>query len=551
MKFCCTIPDLRSCFLEKRALQYVLIAAFCVMAHLVLRSATWKTGPVRHTVEEVTSAALAGFVTTLAFVRYSSKKDTVFLFITSGFAGATLLEGTHAAFTTLRLHEHLSLPTPPVIPWSWLTARSFLGLMLFLSYLSWECESRGEAGIGVIWRSCESFIFVAAGLLTLIGVAFVAWVSLPQLNFPSLFFPRPLELLPALLFLEAFIGFWRKGDWRRDWFAHSLMLSLLMATMVHGLFMGFSRTASDAMFEVAHLGKLLSYSVVLCGLLIHIGELYRQVELSALAAAGANGKLRELTETLEKRVEERTALAESRSRELERSNAELERFAYVASHDLQEPLRMVASYTQLLAKRYQGKLDQDADDFIGFAVDGAMRMKRMINDLLAFSRVGREQRALERTECKTAFEHALADLEVSIEEAGAVVTADVLPPVMGDVVQLERLFENLVGNAVKFRSDQPPRIHVGVAPENGHWHFSVTDNGIGIPPEFGERIFQIFQRFHERSKYPGTGIGLALCKRIVERHGGRIWMESSLGRGSTCHFSIPSMEGQNHGDPNQ
>ncbi|MBI2186134.1 MAG: nitrate- and nitrite sensing domain-containing protein [Acidobacteria bacterium] len=227
--------------------------------------------------------------------------------------------------------------------------------------------------------------------------------------------------------------------------------------------------------------------------------------------------------------------------ELERSNAELEQFAYVASHDLQEPLRMVASYTQLLGRRYQGKLDRDADEFIGFAVEGVTRMRELINDLLAYSRVGRQEPDFEPTDLRVVVERALANLSVAVSENGAAVSCDDLPTVRGDKVQLTELFQNLIGNALKFRRDDPPRIRISAARDEARreWAIAVCDNGIGMEHEHLERIFLIFQRLHSRRNYPGTGIGLAIAKKIVERHGGRIWAESEPGRGSTFHFAIP------------
>lgn len=201
---------------------------------------------------------------------------------------------------------------------------------------------------------------------------------------------------------------------------------------------------------------------------------------------------------------------------------------------------MVASYTQLLARRYGGQLDEDAHEFIGYAVDGVRRMQSLISDLLAYSRVGARGVTPDRVDLNVLFARTVDVLQTAIQEAGAEVTSDPLPTVTADPVQMGQVLQNLVGNAIKFRGDVPPRVHVGVRRNGAECIFSVRDNGIGIAPEYAQRIFVIFQRLHTRTEYEGTGIGLAICKKIVERHGGRIWVESRAGEGSTFFFTLPA-----------
>jgi PAS domain S-box-containing protein len=225
--------------------------------------------------------------------------------------------------------------------------------------------------------------------------------------------------------------------------------------------------------------------------------------------------------------------------DLARSNSELENFAYVASHDLQEPLRMISSYTQLISKRYNGKLDEKADQYISFVVDGAKRMQQLIHDLLEYSRVATRGKEFEPVDCNEILKNVLTNLQISIQKNNAVIKYDALPRVMADNIQLMQLFQNLISNAMKFKSDSIPVVTIKVEDRTVEWLFSVSDNGIGIDPQFKERIFIIFQRLHEREAYPGTGIGLAVCKKIVERHGGRIWVEAEEGKGSTFFFTLP------------
>ena len=279
------------------------------------------------------------------------------------------------------------------------------------------------------------------------------------------------------------------------------------------------------------------------------GEPFRSVGLASTPEAGerylavsafkVGEGLGLIVEDVTERARAEMALEEY-SEELARSNRELEQFAYVASHDMQEPLRMVVSYLQLLEKRYRGALDEDADEFIGYAVDGSIRMQNMINGLLAYSRAGTGNEPFKPVSCDLLLGKVVDDLKLAVEESEGEVAWDPLPEVWADEAQLLQVFRNLVSNSVKFRGDEPPRIHVSAERRGADWVFAVRDNGMGIDPAFHERIFQIFERLHTTARYPGTGIGLALARKIVERHGGRIWLESEPGEGATFYFTLPA-----------
>ena len=251
--------------------------------------------------------------------------------------------------------------------------------------------------------------------------------------------------------------------------------------------------------------------------------------------------VRRALEEKQVRKERRQAEADlaKKAEELARSNRDLEQFAYVASHDLQEPLRMVAAYTQLLAERYAGKLDENADKYIRYALEGALRMQTLVTDLLTFSRVGRNRKSTPLAGDAVVRE-ALDNLQAALQESGAVVHYEALPTVSGDRTQLVQLFQNLIGNAIKFRGEKTPVITVSANRSAAEWEFSVSDNGIGIAAEHAEAIFVIFQRLHTRAEYPGNGVGLAICKKIVEQHGGRISVESKAGEGASFKFTLPA-----------
>lgn len=263
-------------------------------------------------------------------------------------------------------------------------------------------------------------------------------------------------------------------------------------------------------------------------------EARKQAEQVSADLAQTSEGLRQSNAQLLEEITERKWAEEA----LKRSNENLEQFAYVASHDLQEPLRMMASYSSLLERRYKGRLDTDADEFIGYIVDGAKRMQKLINDLLTYSRVGRTDKNVEIIDCNSILDKVIKSMMHTIEDNKAIVTHDELPVLTGNESSFVQLFQNLIGNAIKFHGTETPRIHVNAVRKGNEWLFSVRDNGIGLEPQYKYRIFQIFQRLHSRDEYPGTGIGLSICKKIVESYDGHIWVDSELGKGSVFYFTI-------------
>jgi light-regulated signal transduction histidine kinase (bacteriophytochrome) len=278
----------------------------------------------------------------------------------------------------------------------------------------------------------------------------------------------------------------------------------------------------------------------------HVEEVLARVN-AHLSLRAMQRELASQNQQLQQEIAVRRAAEEElerRTEELERSNADLAQLAYVASHDLQEPLRSISGYLQLIERRYKDKIDRDANEFIAFAVDGAKRMRKLIEDLLAYSRLGSRAKPFRSTSCRQVVQDAIQSMRVAVEESDAQITAGELPMVMGDPLQLTQLFQNLIANAIKFRRVQPPHIHISAEDCGQDWCFSVRDDGIGIDPEYFERIFVMYQRLHSRNSYPGTGIGLALCKRIVELHHGHIWVESVVGEGSVFKFTLPKAGNQ-------
>ncbi len=810
---------------------YFGLAATVLVSAWSIRGSGWFPPPQAHALLETLCASTALTVGVMALIRnYTRKRATLFL-VGTGFLGAALLDGYHAAVATSLIGPGPHVLDNAIAEWSWLASRFFLSILLAWSWLAWRRRDRGRTD-GV----SELRVFIEVGLFTLAFLLAAVQIHSPVGYLSGLALPWPVELIPALFFGLALVGFWRKGRWMYDPFEAWLIASLIVALAGQSVLVPSAANAYDAAAAAAQLVKLLSYVLMLIGVVVSLYWLFRQVESRGDSIASANESLRaeianrqraeealRLNETKYRSILEsvqegyfeidlegaitfcNTALArilgyrrteligkhfreytdgeqtrrlqhrfqslaetgfsldlfswqivrrdgerrylessisvildgggesigfggmvrdvtsrreawnelerrgarlellnslavkvrsgmsvdqvtehavknlaghfpglrvaycsinedtltvthsaapqgiqgvtglqvdlgnapdhlgpclscracetgcpegnrlahivedlldsprggvlvvpvrysdrpagvisvdsdsprewsqceidvlneladllslvlmeteagerrdraeaelEAHARQLARSNDELQQFAYVASHDLQEPLRMVAGYTQLLARRYEGQLDTEADTFIGYAVDGVRRMQQLIQDLLAYSRVELHGHEFQRVELMDSVDWALSNLETSLAEASGTVEFGDLPAIDGDPTQLGLLFQNLLGNAIKFRNGRNPSILIDSVREGSHWRIGVHDNGPGIEPQHRERIFQIFQRL-KRSDEGGTGIGLAICKRIVNRHGGRIWVESAPGEGSSFYFTIP------------
>ena len=312
------------------------------------------------------------------------------------------------------------------------------------------------------------------------------------------------------------------------------------------MFVPFSSVPFDLMSAIAHGLKIVAYGCVLVGVIESTYSLFRRVDEAGVELASVNRSLESEIEQRKKaqaELEEAERAVREYARRLQSSNEELEQFAYAASHDLQEPLRMIAGYTNLLSSKYEGRLDEQADLYIGYTVDGVARMQKLIRDLLAYSRVETHGKPFETVKTSEAYRWATTNLQAAIEESGVEVTCGDLPEVVGEPTQLGQLFQNLISNAIKYGPEDEPQVHIEAVREADEWRFSVADNGLGIAAEDLDQVFVLFRRLDSGEDRGGTGVGLAVCKRIVERHGGRIWAESTPAKGSTFYFTIPDPVG--------
>ncbi|MBI5623533.1 MAG: hypothetical protein HY924_07135 [Elusimicrobia bacterium] len=461
-----------------------------------------------HNAAELFTVLVSFAVFSVGWSTHEESKDRHALFLSAGFLVVGLVDFMHT-FSYAGMPAFITPNIPEKSTELWFAARlATAGVLLGSAFV--RPDSRSP------WLRKRPLLAASLAL----GVFVFAWATRsPAVEVPS---KDALEALELLLWLSAAVVYWRrlshKGR-RTDLY----YLAAVLLSLIGELSLGAYHSGFDTYALLKHVYKVAAFALIYKGVF-------------AASVSAPYERLLEAETALKKDIAHRKRV----EAELSRSNAELSRFAHVASHDLREPLRMVASYTQLLGRRYKGKLDADADEFIRFAVDGTVRMQSLLDDLLAYSRVRLADRKPEEVDLGRELPEVLARLRLAVEDAGASVTHDPLPVILADAGQVRQLLQNLAANALKFRSkERPCRIHVGVSRRDGECVVSVSDDGIGIDPEHFDAVFGLFQRLHPKGAYPGSGLGLAICKQIVSNWGGRIWVESKPGHGSVFSFTVP------------
>ena len=512
---------------RKRIAIYVALLVGLFLAYFLLRQVSWQGGSQLHTLMETVAALLALMVGVMAMARYHARKTHTLLFIGAGFIGTALLDTYHTLLTYSFFISSFPSVAETRTEWSWIASRWYLATLLFLSWLSWLREGKFGESDAISERS----IYASVGALAIGSLLFFAFLPLPQTDYANTIIRRPEEFIPAAIFLLALAGYLYKGSWKTNDFDHWLVLSLIVGYTGQTMFMAVSASMHDLEFNVAHLLKQVSYAMVLTGSVVSMFHLFRQEEDQKNLLA------REIAE----REKAEVALA-SHAAELARSNADLEQVASAASHDLREPLRTIGGFSGLLAQKYQGQLDDEAKDYLDRVTNATRRMGTLIDDLLTYSKVGLGIKELVTVDCDVLLKGEIDGLQAAFQESGATITCDPLPIVMAHPSLIGQVLRNLISNSIKFRGAEAPQIQVSAKWNDREWVFAVRDKGIGIEAQHQDRVFTVFQRLHTPQEYPGTGIGLSICKKAVERWGGRIWIESKAGRGSTFWFTIPAAE---------
>lgn len=483
-----------------------------------------------HTISEMISIGIAWGLFMLAWNLRDLSEDRAFIFIGIAFLFTGAIDLLHTlSYKGMNVFPESGGANPATQ--LWIAGRYFQSISLLI--VPFLIKRRINYSLIFFVLFCVTILLLASIFYwKVFPVCYIEGQGLTRFKIVS-------EYIISLILVLSVFSLLRK----RDFFDAEMLRLLLLSIgllIISELAFTFYIKVYDLSNATGHLVRIVSYfllykAIIETGLKKPFNLMFRSLKQSEIELLKINERLHTELESKEKAEIGLKHAVE----ELERSNKELEQFAYIASHDLQEPVRMVGNFTQLLERRYKDKLDNKALEYISFAVDGAQRMQLLITGLLKYSRITTHARDYSAVDCNMVLGSVLKNLELSIRESSASITSGVLPTIMADEVQLTQLFQNLISNAIKFRrGSEVPEIHISSVQKNENWLFSVRDNGIGIDPQYGERIFQIFQRLHTRSEYPGTGIGLAVCKRIVERHGGKIWIESELDKGTTFYFTF-------------
>lgn len=509
--------------LHPRTRWYISVSAGLSLLALTQLFWTFKADTEIHTLIELCSTVLALLVGVEALIRFFVRQQSEILALGLAFLGTGLLDAYHTLATSH--YAQTLFPSPPdaLIPWSWSASRTFLALFLCLTWVYWRTHNTDHEQE----RQKQRQLTLLAIVATLASALFFAYVPLGPAHFPDLVFKRPQELITGIFFLIALSFYLRKQFWRSRSLDHWLILALILNVFCQLVFMPFSAELFDAPFILAHLLKLISYALVLVGFMTDVREMWqRESEM--------NQVIRESSLRLAQKSDE---LSRS-NQELQRSNVELQKFVYIASHDLQSPLRSISGFVQLLQRQYKDQLDTRAMEWIQRTVDSTTQMQTLLQDLMTYSQLSSDEQK-EWVDLNQIVEDFKQKHKQQLRESGAQIRSSDLPRVFGNPKQLELLIHQFLDNALKYRHpERQLSIELTAERENELWRFVITDNGLGIEPEYQSRIFDMFQRLHGQESYQGTGIGLALCQRIVELLGGQIGVQSDGKTGSRFWFTI-------------
>ena len=510
---------------------YIAIIAGIIWLEYTLETTNAFSGSQwAHLITESVSTIIAFCIGVLALTRYYASKHTTILLLGVGFIGSGLLDGFHSLASSNALYELFPSPPQALIPWSWNASRTFLALLLFFSLIARSYEKKH----GETKPISDDFVYTVAFILLVSCLAILALLPLGRAYFPEYILGRPQELIAGALFGITLIWYYRSKEWKNGQLEFWIVASLIFGVASQCLFMSRSFTLYDDMYGAAHILKILSYLCVFAGLQVDMYTTWRsEIHLSEA--------LHIYTGELENRVKERTTDLSQAIEALEASNHELKQFAYIASHDLQTPLRSVAGYIKLLNGSALENLDQDERLWISKISDCIERMSKLIRDQLNYSKIDSSTVSFKDVNFQIVCNDAIESLAPAIEDKQAEINCTGMPLIHGDYSQLLQLMENLIGNAVKYCDAEIPRVSISAEHYDDDWLISVKDNGIGIDPKQHQKVFEIFQRLHTQKKYPGTGIGLAICKRVVERHHGTIWLETNENGGTTFFFTLPTI----------